>query len=592
LLLKSVLFFFSILIFCHSAKSQNAYYEEYDQALRDFENQNYDSAQARLNLLLNSLEGSEFNKIKYLSLDLLGNLSYTQSKYPASLNYYLQALKISENLKDCKLSLKSRLKIVRLNYYLGEKLKALSSLRSIEKDLVFCPDDSLKHDILYKYGVIYLELGFQDSALLALNSCLSCCESWLADKKKSQILAVLGENYWLGLKDYPKAYSAFIQAKKYAYASADLNSMAFANIKLGGFNEANLSFKEREALLDTAYQQFDSLGSIVDLIYVKRMLANLYAEFNMASKVNATYSSLWPLYDSLHSLEMRREVADLRTKYQTQQKEEDNIRLKLKTAQQELDLSRESTKNQKLVLGLGISILIGLGFSFFLIFRNKIKAQKLEREQERKTFLAMTEGEEKERIRLSKDLHDGLGQILSTARMNVNALEREDKGEEEKIWKNSLKLIDQAVVEVRNVSHALMPSALVQLGLIPAIQQISDQINDSGQIKLEFIHQGEIANWPMAIRISIFRIVQEVLNNMVKHSEASEISIHLLSDDEKMTLDIKDNGKGFDLDIIDKSKGIGWKNIQSRVKLLGAKLELYSEKSKGSQIILKLENGK
>ncbi len=579
--------FFSL---CYFAKGQKFENKEYQKALAFFENQVYDSAQFCLEKLIPSLIKDTNYKAVYYAYDLLGNTSYIQSDYSNSLRYYIEAQKISLKLSDCDFSIKSQLNIVRVSYYLGEKPEALASLRKIRNELNTCPDDTLKHDMLYKFGAIYLEIGEPDSAQISLEASLSCCENWLSDKKKAQIFAIIGENYWLGLKDNQKAYSSFLKAKKYADASKDLNSRAFANIKLGGFTESDLGLIEREALLDTAYMLFDSLGSIVDLIYVKRMQANLYQEYGLANKLYNAYNSVWPLYDTLHRFEMRHEVADLRTKYRTQQKEEDNIRLNLENARQELALNIESQKNQKLVIGLVISILLGSGLLLFLFYRNKIKAQKLQSEQERKTFLAITEGEEKERIRLSKELHDGLGQILSTARMNVNALDGELEEEDVEIWQTSLKLIDEAVVEVRNVSHALMPSALVQLGLIPAISQICDQINAAGKIKVEFSENGDFRNWPDSMKISVFRIVQEVLNNMVKHAEASAIRVSLKFNEPYLQLNIEDNGKGFDLDKIETSKGIGWKNIKSRVNLLRGELEIDSEIGKGTSIALKLKN--
>lgn len=585
---KFLFFLFFLSFGISNAQEINA--KEYEKALYYFNHQQYDSAKISLEKVIPKLMKVNNYKAVYLAYDLLANTAFTQSDFSNSLQYYIEAQKISNKLANCSYSIKNQLNIVRVSYYLGEKKEALKSLRKIKKALVECPDDTLKHDMLYKLGVIYQETQSPDSARIALHACFECCEKWLSDKKKAQILAVIGENYWVGLRQPKKGYKYFLKAKKYANASGDLNSRAFANVKLGGFYEGNLSLQEREAFLDTAYYLFDSLGSIVDLIYVKRMAAELYAEYGLAKETNQSYTDLWPLYDSLNRIEMRQEVANFRTKYQTQLKEEDNIRLNLKSTQQELALNIQSQKNQQLLLGLGFSILIGLGVVLLLYFRNKIKTQKIAGEQERKTFLAMTEGEEKERIRLSKDLHDGLGQILSTARMNVNALDGGLKDEEEKIWKNSLKLIDEAVVEVRNVSHALMPSALVQLGLIPAINQICDQINSTGQISVDFSSDGNFQNWKGSLKISVFRIVQELLNNMVKHSEASNIKIGINYKEPNLFLIMEDNGKGFDVKIIDQSKGIGWRNIKSRVNLMRGELEVDSEIGKGTRISVKLKN--
>ena len=209
-------------------------------------------------------------------------------------------------------------------------------------------------------------------------------------------------------------------------------------------------------------------------------------------------------------------------------------------------------------------------------------------DQQKLRFKAVLETEDKERKRIAQDLHDGLGQLLSTARLNVASLEDavENDDDESRIWKNSLNLIDEACTEVRNISHAMMPNVLIQKGIKNALQELVDKINASGQLNVDLNFKQFDDDLSEIHKVAVYRIVQEVLNNTIKHAEATKATVKLETVNSNLFLHISDNGMGFDLNQIENSSGIGWKNIQSRIETMNGTMNIQSRN--GSTIEIKL----
>jgi len=198
------------------------------------------------------------------------------------------------------------------------------------------------------------------------------------------------------------------------------------------------------------------------------------------------------------------------------------------------------------------------------------------------------EAEEKERSRIAQELHDGLGQLLSTARLNVAGLEDAVNKEDQPSLERSLKIIDEACVEVRNISHNMMPSALIRLGLIPAINELVNNVNSAKGIKINFTTNVNVS-LGKSMDITIYRVVQEILNNMIKHAKANLISMSIEKNNTDLTITMKDNGIGFDTEELKKSEGMGWKNIFSRVSMLDGSIKLESELQKGTEVYINLK---
>jgi two-component system, NarL family, sensor kinase len=317
---------------------------------------------------------------------------------------------------------------------------------------------------------------------------------------------------------------------------------------------------------------------------VNLALAEVYeadGDYNQALDARKKYEAA---KDSVVNEETNDRIAELMTQFETVQKEQE---LKLK----QIELERQQEINKFQTIGFGVVVLFLLLAGGLYFSRNRIKqkaelADAIAREQKIR-FKAVIDAQEQERKRVAQDLHDGLGQLLSTARLNVSALEDSldpTDTESDKIWLNALSLIDESVQEVRNVSHNMMPSALIRLGLVAALREQVAKINRAGKITVKLEIAGMETRMDEAVEITLYRVVQEVLNNAIKHSNANEIVVSINRGHGKLELGIKDDGVGLDLQLIKRSTGIGWQNIYSRVELINGVIGMNSSPGAGTNV--------
>jgi len=279
----------------------------------------------------------------------------------------------------------------------------------------------------------------------------------------------------------------------------------------------------------------------------------------------------------------------MQTKYETEKKEH---QLKLKSV--EAKNQRNRNKVQILIFLGVVSIIIFISIFSFYRYKQIHKAQQIieKGQQEKILFKAVMDSEGKERKRIAQELHDGLGQLLCTAKMNISSLDDvvlKSDNEDIAAFNNSIELLDEAVAEVRNISHNLMPNALIDIGLVPAITELVKKINSAGKLKVDLKCTDDIIKLDETEAIAVYRIIQEVLNNTIRHSEAKNVEIEFYQSEKKLILNISDDGKGMDVSKIKESKGIGWKNIYSRVSMLNGKIEIISEIGKGTKLFIDLE---
>ncbi|MFT3947009.1 MAG: tetratricopeptide repeat protein [Agriterribacter sp.] len=242
---------------------------------------------------------------------------------------------------------------------------------------------------------------------------------------------------------------------------------------------------------------------------------------------------------------------------------------------------------------IGLIILAGSGY------RNYTQKQKLQlqriTELETEKKLAATEavlkGEEQERTRLAKDLHDGLGGMLSGIKYSFQTM----KGnlimtpENQQAFERSIDMLDSSIKEMRRVAHNMMPEALLKFGLDTALKDFCNDINQSGVLKITYQSNGlENTVIDQTTAITIYRIVQELVNNTIKHAGASSAIVQVDKSEKGITLTVEDNGKGFDTKILKYKGGIGWSNIQSRIDYLKGKLDVQSEPGKGTSVLVEL----
>lgn len=254
---------------------------------------------------------------------------------------------------------------------------------------------------------------------------------------------------------------------------------------------------------------------------------------------------------------------------------------------EQLETEIQKRYYQVVLLAVG-SILASLiaGLLFFLFRYNKRlhlhRLQLIRKEQETRRLQAMIEGEEKERKRLARELHDGLGAVLATAKMQINALSDNVPAVQlSQSYAKAEHLIDEACRTVREVSHNLTPDILEQHGLEFALQYLCDSMAKAHELDACFIPYGLDTAIPEQASITVYRITQELLKNITQHADASSVIVQATIEDGWLHLIVEDDGRGFEFNH-NFTGGIGLSNIRSRVAYLGGRLEVDAQLGEGS----------
>jgi len=207
------------------------------------------------------------------------------------------------------------------------------------------------------------------------------------------------------------------------------------------------------------------------------------------------------------------------------------------------------------------------------------------REVERQILSAVIRGEERERQRFAREMHDGLGPLLSTIKLYVNELDEENMKTDERkeLIKHSNELIDEAVNATRTISNNLMPTVIHNYGLIKAIDAFCDKVNKINKLNMKFETENIHERLDQNLEIILFRVVSELINNTIKHAQASNVYIFIELNGNTLNVFFKDDGLGFDVEktMIEENKGMGLKNIISRIKSINGRYYFNSAPNEG-----------
>ncbi|MBP6687598.1 MAG: sensor histidine kinase [Lacibacter sp.] len=340
----------------------------------------------------------------------------------------------------------------------------------------------------------------------------------------------------------------------------------YANQSLKVANENNLLF-EKKKTLETLSQIHFSLHELVS--------GHKYMQ-------EATL-----LADSMLNDRIRKNTVEFEAKYEIAKKD-NQIKL------QQVSIKQKNTFNYVLI-GSAAAILI-ISLLSFRNYKHKQKLQQqriseLETEKQLEATEAVLKGEEQERTRLAKDLHDGLGGMLSGIKYSFNNM----KGnlvmtpDNAQAFERSMDMLDSSIKEMRRVAHNMMPEALVKFGLDTALKDFCNDVTQSSALQVTYQSVGmEAAAIDQTTAITIYRIVQELLNNTIKHAAAKTAIVQLSKSGEQLSVTVEDDGKGFDASILQASRGIGWTNIQNRVEFLKGKLDVNTAPGKGTSVLIEL----
>lgn len=351
---------------------------------------------------------------------------------------------------------------------------------------------------------------------------------------------------------------------------------------------------EAKKLLDTLLKKSLSSHMRFGELSAYANLAQWYAAKGDHKTANEYLVKRSDISDSINSDEMKNKVAKMETRYQVKGKDNEIKLLQVEKQNQELKIRQKEELNY-ILIGSAIALLVIL-LLLYNNYRNKQRLQQqrineLETEKQLTATEAVLKGEAQERTRLAKDLHDGLGGMLSGIKhsfinMKGNLVMTPDNMQ---AFERSIDMLDSSINEMRRVAHNMMPEVLVKYGLDTALRDFCIDINKSGALEVNYQSIGmEGVEIEQTTAIALYRVAQELLNNSIRHAAANSAIVQLSKTNGRLTLTVEDDGKGFELNSLDQSKGIGWQNIRNRVDFLKGRIDIQSAPGKGSSVLIEV----
>jgi two-component system, NarL family, sensor kinase len=293
----------------------------------------------------------------------------------------------------------------------------------------------------------------------------------------------------------------------------------------------------------------------------------------------------YELYDSINAVltqnEQLAKVTEMTEKYEGAKKEQALQRQKFL-----------AQRRKYWVIGIaafsGLAALLGYSWYRRYRLRQETRLQQAIMKQQDEAARAVLEAEENERKRIAADLHDGVGQLMSAAKMNLSAWQSHARFADEKealAFEKIISLVDESAKEVRSVSHNLMPNPLLKASLAGAVREFIEQI-DNRVLKVNLHTEGLNEKLEASIETVLYRVIQECVNNVIKHSGASLLDISLVREAHEVAVTIEDNGRGFDMAVATTADGVGLKSIRSRVAYLKGEVEFNSAPGKGTLVAI------
>ncbi|GCC51907.1 tetratricopeptide repeat protein [Chryseotalea sanaruensis] len=507
----------------------------------------------------------------------LGRTLISAGRAKDALEYLYTSLRWLERYPDDATNFRIRTNITWANLELKRYKEAISFGR---KSLTLMENEQWEWIAAYTYNnlaICYGVTGNLDSARYFVDKSLIVTEKSGDNSLKANAYFILGKIYSesgkleLALEQYQFARALREKIGNPFFIVSDLYVIADLYYQLGDYKKGieagteALTLAEKHDLL----LKFD--GTYLTLAKNFEGLK----DFKNASK----YYYLWAITkDSLYQQSQAEAIAEMSTKYETEKKEQQLVLQQSQLDQQQSQL----TKTYVVVVALVIIIALIIVILYLVSNRHKKQQQLADKKRQlevREAYINATiQSQESERKRVAQDLHDGMGQLISALSMYMSKLSPNTPQEERvTVVEEAETILKDMHREVRAVAFNLMPQTLIQHGLVAALQEMAYRLNESGKIKVEITSFQIPERMTEVKEISLYRILQEWVTNIIKYAKATKVAINLVDNEDEISVTVEDNGEGFNVAELDKGSGNGWKNIQSRLNLLKGNIEIDSK---------------
>ncbi len=615
-----IILFGGLFVFPNKTQAQSALEEEISQ-IHSTIIKDSDSALSALKNLYNSNKSAASSWEVALIFEAFGTIYKEKSEYTKALEYFLEAKEKYESIDSIKTanSLYPDIGAIYLN--IGEIDKATNAYMQGVRAAEQFNDIVSMARCFQNMGNLYSSIEDNKLALKYYNKALALSKQIPNyESNKAGILQNLGILYSTQRKldsaiiFYKQSLSIFQELNETVNMAITYNNlgvlyerMSLSDSTIAYYKKAldifyEIDYKRGISIslynIGQTYRNKGELQKALEYVYKSQEIAE---EIKLKEQIQSNYYELSWIYeekkdfeksleymilaydwkDTLYTIEQALQISEFEAIYESEKKEKEIL---------ELEKKRERERTF-IILLVGSIILLIMLVIFILVFhklKEKAVVQRAISKEQTKHFKAVIEAQEEERKRLAGELHDSVGPLLSVTQLYISDLAETTnklRTEENELFNKSLQILEEACNETRNISHNLMPGVLIRSGLISAIRELTNIIKDTNQFKVSFESNEIKLRFEESIEITYYRIFQELLNNIIKHSNATEISVSFKFVNNNLLLSVKDNGKGLNVNKIKDAPGIGWKSIYSRLSLINGNVHVDSDKN-GTNVLV------
>lgn len=536
-----------------------------------------DSSLDRANKCLELLSGKIDDPILQANLlNQKGRCYVRKNQYKEAIDMGYQVIDNAEKAKDLLLQMKGKTLIGWAYLEMGQTAEALKwHLKALRT--------TSDTTILEKYGILFANLALNYRGLGKIDSGLYYINKAINYSRKNENLFALANSLAIQAQLYVTSGKSQLAETplKEVVAIRKLIGDPFYIVsdmaQLGLYYAHNKQPDKGIATCNEGIAIAMQYKLDTKLFFLYNTLAENYKAQGNIARYAELLEQIISLKDSVYKVNSAEALAEMQAKYDVQKKENTII-------QQKYDLTKKNYFIYGTVGLLAATLLFGY---FFFQNRKKnqhIKLQAMEMEQKKKTTQAVMRAEEHERKRIAGDLHDSVAQKMVVAKLNLEVLGNHLNGLDEsrkKIYNNITALLEESTTEVRNLSHSMMPQAFSVSGFTNAVEELLNKIETPG-LKTHFSAEGNFTNINENTTVMIYRIIQEGVQNVLKHAKATKLDVAMINENNEIDVTIEDNGVGFNTKNIGTTESNGIKNIRSRIEYLNGTLDINSNPGKGT----------
>lgn len=504
--------------------------------------------------------------------------------YQKSLGTYLEILDIFEHKKDSSAMASTLNSIANIYGDMERYDQAIINYENANSIFVEKADKRNQNNTLTNIAEIYLRKEDTLTSRSYAEQALEIAEEIQEDYAIGSAYYMLGRTYLSS--DSNTALNNYLKAKIYFEKINYVVKLVPLYNDLGDFYKTQNNPAQSVLYYNKALEILENSNDLLDIKNTYRGLSDNYVLINDYKKAYEYQALYISAKDSLFNQENIKSINLLQKQFETEKKDKEIANQQLELNLQEAEIQKKRTLQNYLFGAIGFLMIAALLIWLVYQQRQKRKNQEiltLKREYQIKSLEALIEGEEKERFRIAKELHDGVNGDLSAIKYKLSTLIEMNN----KVIAEAITMIDDSCKQVRAISHNLVPPALENFTLLEATQAYCESMDAANEVAINFQAVGSEFSLPKKAEINILRIIQELVTNSVKHAKAKEIDVQMSFQESAVQITVEDDGIGFDKDNTE-NKGIGLGNIESRIDYLKATVDFVSNQ-KGTSFSFEID---